>query len=113
MYREIRSYANSIWDDNNNNNKMKNEHDDRTYQVENIESYRTRRVSAVCIMTVDPCPQMCPVVQCVCVCVFKENLNASRPSEHPQVRGGDVKTFRWDHRLLYDKPTAKIPTLTF
>ena len=29
----------------------------------------------------------------------KKNLNASRPSEHPPVRGGNVKTFRWDHRL--------------
>ena len=28
-----------------------------------------------------------------------KNLNASRPSEHPLVRGGKhVKTFRWDHR---------------
>ena len=26
-------------------------------------------------------------------------LNASRPSEHPPVRGENVKTFRWDHRL--------------
>ena len=25
---------------------------------------------------------------------FKENLNASRPSEHPPVRGGNVETFR-------------------
>ena len=30
---------------------------------------------------------------------FKENLNASRPSEHPPVRGENAKTFRWDHRL--------------
>ena len=30
---------------------------------------------------------------------FKENLNASRPSEHPPIRGENVKTFRWDHRL--------------
>ena len=30
---------------------------------------------------------------------LKKNLNASRPSEHPQVRGENVKTFRWDHRL--------------
>ena len=34
------------------------------------------------------------------IAVFKENLNASRPSEHPSVRGGkNVKTFRWAHRL--------------
>ena len=26
-------------------------------------------------------------------------LNASRPSEHFPVRGGNFKTFRWDHRL--------------
>ena len=31
-------------------------------------------------------------------CCLKKNLNASRPSEHP-VRGENVKTFRWDHRL--------------
>ena len=30
---------------------------------------------------------------------FKKNLNASRPSEHPSIRGENVKTFRWDHRL--------------
>ena len=31
---------------------------------------------------------------CVCVCVYlKKNVNASRPSEHPPVRGGNVKTF--------------------
>ena len=28
-----------------------------------------------------------------------KNLNASRPSEHPPVRGRNVKTFRWNHRL--------------
>ena len=27
------------------------------------------------------------------------SLNTPRPSEHPPVRGKDVKTFRWDHRL--------------
>ena len=26
-------------------------------------------------------------------------LNAFRPSEHPPVRGGNDKTFRWDQRL--------------
>ena len=31
--------------------------------------------------------------------LFKENQNAPRPSEHPPVRGGNVKTFRWDQRL--------------
>ena len=30
---------------------------------------------------------------------FMENLNDSRPSEHPPVRGKNVKTFGWDHRL--------------
>ena len=29
----------------------------------------------------------------------KKSEHVSRPSEHPPVRGGDVKTFRWDHRL--------------
>ena len=27
------------------------------------------------------------------------SLNASRPSDHPPVRGENVTTFRWDHRL--------------
>ena len=33
---------------------------------------------------------------------LKKNQNAPmhRPSEHPPVRGENVKTFRWDHRLL-------------
>ena len=35
----------------------------------------------------------------VAVCVIKKNLNASRLSEHPPVRGENVKTFRWDNRL--------------
>ena len=31
---------------------------------------------------------------------LKKNQNAPRPSEYPQVRGENVKTFiRWDHRL--------------
>ena len=30
---------------------------------------------------------------------LKKNLNAPRPSDHPPVRGKNVKTFRWDHRL--------------
>ena len=30
---------------------------------------------------------------------LKKKLNASRPSEHPPVRGKSVKTFRLDHRL--------------
>ena len=34
---------------------------------------------------------------------FKKNMNASRPSEHPPVRGENVKTFRWGHRLQVQK----------
>ena len=30
---------------------------------------------------------------------LKKNQNASRPSGHPPVKGENVKTFRWDHRL--------------
>ena len=30
---------------------------------------------------------------------LNKNLNASRPSEHPPIRGENVKSFRWDHRL--------------
>ena len=30
---------------------------------------------------------------------LKKTLNVSRPSEHPPVRGENVKTFRWGHRL--------------
>ena len=32
-------------------------------------------------------------------CCLKKNQDAPRPSEHPPVRGENVKTFRWDHRL--------------
>ena len=32
-------------------------------------------------------------------CCLKKNQNAPRPSEHPPLRGKNVKTFRWDHRL--------------
>ena len=35
-------------------------------------------------------------------CVYgtlKKNQNAPRPPEHPPVRGGNAKTFRWNHRL--------------
>ena len=31
--------------------------------------------------------------------LLQKSLNASRPSEHPPVRGENGKTFRWDHRL--------------
>ena len=30
---------------------------------------------------------------------LKKKLEASRLSEHPPVRGENVKMFRWDHRL--------------
>ena len=30
---------------------------------------------------------------------LKKHLNASRPSEHPPVRGENIKTFRLDYRL--------------
>ena len=43
--------------------------------------------------------------------VLKKNLNASRPSEYPLVRGGNVKMFRWDHRLqINTKPLHGIQT---
>ena len=46
---------------------------------------KTERVSQDTVMSGQTC--------------FQENLNASRPSEYPPVRGENVKTFRWDHRL--------------
>ena len=36
-------------------------------------------------------------------CCLKKSLNTSRSSEHPPVRGEDVKTFRWDHWLQKQK----------
>ena len=36
----------------------------------------------------------------VFVWCLKKNLNASRPSEHPPVRGKSVKTFRWDRPCM-------------
>ena len=35
---------------------------------------------------------------------LKNELNASRPSEHPSIRGKNVKIFRWDHRLQRRNP---------
>ena len=32
--------------------------------------------------------------------VFSSVLNAPSPSEHPPVKGENVKTFRWDHHRL-------------
>ena len=34
------------------------------------------------------------VLQLVLLLVFKKKVNASRPSEHPPIRGENVKTFR-------------------
>ena len=34
-----------------------------------------------------------------CAWCLKKNLNTSRPSEHPSIRGENVKMLRWDHRL--------------
>ena len=39
MYREIRSYANSIWDDNNNNNNTDNNHHVGTPKLNTKEHY--------------------------------------------------------------------------
>ena len=52
---------------------------------------------------VDPYSRICDdhryIHACVAIFVFKEK-SERRPSEHPLVRGENVKTFRWDHRLL-------------
>ena len=41
-----------------------------------------------------------PPTLLVRILFFKKNLNASRPSEHPSVRGEkNVNAFRWDHGL--------------
>ena len=42
-------------------------------------------------------------IGCVILLLIKKNQNASRPSEHPPVSGGNVKTFRWDQRRLVNK----------
>ena len=36
---------------------------------------------------------------CFYILILKKNQNTPRPSEHPPVRGENIKTFRWDHRL--------------
>ena len=41
---------------------------------------------------------------------LKKNLNASRPSEHPLVRGKNVNTFRWDYIGCKYKPLHGIKT---
>ena len=58
--------------------------------------------SAICddhayIHTVDP--RLLPLGNTQRVSCLNKNLNEPRPSEHPPVRGENVKTFRWDHRL--------------
>ena len=40
-----------------------------------------------------------PTVLTLGVACLKKNMNASRPFEHPPVRGKTVKTFRRDHRI--------------
>ena len=47
--------------------------------------------NTVCIITVT---HFIMTIQCL-----RKNLNASRHSEHNPVKGGNVKTFRWDHRV--------------
>ena len=46
-----------------------------------------------------PVPHSSCCHKCNTECCLTKNQNAPRPSEHPPVRGGNVKTFRWDHRL--------------
>ena len=38
------------------------------------------------------------ITRCAVVCL-KKNLNASRSSAHPPVRGENIHPFGWDHRL--------------
>ena len=39
---------------------------------------------------------------------LKNNLNAPRPSEHPPVRGENVKTFSWDFLMFFWCPCMAI-----
>ena len=48
---------------------------------------------------VDPYSAICDDHTYIHTYVLKKKMNAPRPSEHPPVRGENVKTFRWDHRL--------------
>ena len=55
-----------------------------------FESFSEMKESRTCIITWNTLGYSC----------LKKNMNASRPSGHPPVRGENVKTFsRWDHRL--------------
>ena len=47
MYREIRSYANSIWDDNNNNNKMARPNDKLVVEARMLYERNMRQDSEV------------------------------------------------------------------
>ena len=55
--------------------------------------------ATVCNIIADPpkTQQIMPIAPVTSACYLKKNLNA--PSEHPPVRGKNVKTFRWDHTL--------------
>ena len=47
------------------------------------------------------------------VSCLEKNQNAPRPYEHPPVRGGNVKTFRWDHRLQIQNLLMALLSLAF
>ena len=57
-------------------------------------TYINHHVSSVLYRTVSYL-----AVSVVFYSILKKNQNASRLSEHPPVRGKNVKTFRWDHRV--------------
>ena len=61
MYREIRSYANSIWDDNNNNNNV--------------------AAAVVVVVVITPLVSNPKKLQYSTRCI-KKNMNASKPSNH-------------------------------
>ena len=67
---------------------------DRSYGVEgsaaeNLEPFLKAKKTAVSTVNAEECLRVS----------LKKNLNASRPSEHPPVRGGKCQSVRWDHRL--------------
>ena len=96
------------------NHFNQNDSGSRRARWQRLDVWTIACLSAMLSGVMGACMAMCGVVcvngASVCVVFVEKNLNASRHCEHPPARGGgDVKTFRWDHRLqkqnLFVSPT--------
>ena len=58
-----------------------------------------RRTRVLLKVNLEWLSRLCHSIKNVSRCCLEKHLDASRSCEHPPVRGKNVKTFRWDHRL--------------